>query len=367
MGILQRLRDLFGFSQTSGFPDAVLASPWSTGTGLAPVLAADLGYGTFGTPVTRLEALTCPPIYRGMAALSTLAAQARFTYEDGSELSDEDAWMNAGIGSITPGSRVAALLQDLVFARDTVLWVEREGEKIVQGVPLPRELWGLDWAGNVIINGKTPADQSQFIYIQSLMPMGLCEAAAETVRHFHDIRNTVRERGRSPIPLVELHVTEDFAGTSQELRETRDNFAAARNSPGGAVAITPRGIDLKVHPGSGGDDLLTSARNAVRLDFANFLNLNASLLEGANGASSTYENTLQTKDELITLSLEQWLIPIEQRLSMPDVTRSGKRIVLDTSSLTSGPIVTAKGNTGTATAAPTVTIPPTTPQGELNP
>lgn len=355
VGIFDRARALFNFSEVSGFREPNLSSPWSVGTGLAPVLAQDLGLGGAGTPVTFREALECPPVWRGLSALTTLAGQLQFTYDDGSELSGDDAWLNAGVGSITAGQRLVAMVQDLILARDSVLWVERDGERIVQAIKLPRELWGLDPAGNVIINGKAAPNQSQFLYFQSFMPLGLCEAAAETIRHYHDLRNTVRERGRSPIPLVELHVTDDFTGEYEDLLELRDNFVVARNSPGGAVTVTPRGIELKVHTGAGTDDLLTGARNALRLDVANFLNLNAALLEGANGTSGTYENTLQTKDELITLSLEQWLRPIAQRLSQTDVTASGKRIVLSTKPLTENAVASARGNVGTAT----------TPQGEL--
>jgi hypothetical protein len=354
VGTFDRLRAMFGFSPVSGFPAPNLSSPWSTGTGLSPLLAQDLGYGTAGTPATVHEALACPPIYRGIAALSTLVSQLHFTYDDGSDLSKDDAWMNEGVGSITPGQRLAATIQDLILSRDSVLWVQREGGRITQAVKLPRDLWGLDWMGNVIINGKTPPDQSQFIYFQSLMPLGLCEAAAETIRHFHDLRATIRARGKNPIPLLEIQVTEDWYGSDAELADAQKKWSDARMAEFGAVGITPRGLKLVAHTGGSAEDMLIAARNAVRLDFANFLNLAASLLEGANGASGTYENTLQAKDELITLSLEMWLKPLEQRMSM--LTTSGKPIVLDTAPLTASAVVPARGNIGTATA----------PQGELN-
>jgi len=356
VGFFDRVRALFDFSPVSGFPEPNLSSPWSTGTGLSPILAQDLGLSGAGQPVTIREALECPPVWRGLSALTTLAAQLQFTYDDGSELSEDDAWLNRAVGSITAGQRLAAMIQDLALVRDSVLWVERDGEKIVQAIKLPRELWGLDPAGNVIINGKAAPDQSQFIYIQSLMPLGLCEAAAETIRHYHDLRNTVRQRGRNPIPLVELKVTEEWYGTDEELLEAQTKWNAARAAEGGSTAVTPRGLDVKTHTGATGEDYLTGARNALRLDVANFLNLNAALLEGANGTSGTYENTLQAKDELITLSLEQWLQPIAQRLSQSDVTASGKRIVLSTKPLTENAVTSARGNVGTAT----------TQQGELS-
>lgn len=338
----------FGFSKSTGFQQSSqMASPFSSGTGLAPVIASDLGYFTNGGRATALEALSCPPIYRGIALLVTLISDLKLIYEDGSELSDEDRWMNESPGSITPGQRHAALLTDLVLARDSVYWVERDGDKIVSALLLPRECWDLDWYGNVVINGETAADQSQFIYFQSLMPLGLLDAAAASIEHYIDLRNTIRSRSKNPMPLVELHVTTDFEGTAKELEATQERWAKARQAENGAVAITPMGIELIIHRPEDDGAVLTGARNAVRLDFANFLNEAASLLEGANGASATYENTLQAKDELITLSLATWLTPIQQRLSQPDVTKSGKRIIFDLSGLT-GTVTDAKGNAGTA-------------------
>lgn len=361
VGLLDRARQLFGFSKSTGFGDSfALASPFSVGTGLAPVLLTDLGYGGEGNPATALEALKCPPIWRGVTALSTLIADLELEYDDGSDLDEADAWMNASEGSITPGARHAALLQDLMFSRDACYWIQREGDTIVSALKLPRELWQLDWMGNITINGQIAQDQSAFIFFQSLMPLGLLDAAADSIHHYHDLRNTIRSRSRNPIPMVELHIEEEFEGTAEELAKAQKDWSAARQAENGAVAFTPKGIKLIPHTGSGNDsDMLTGARNAVRLDFANFLNLAASLLEGANGASGTYENTLQTKDELVTLSLATWLTPIQQRLSQPDVTKSGKKIRFRTSSLTEA-VANARGNTGTATPAT-----PTTIQGEI--
>jgi hypothetical protein len=356
VAFLDKARQLFGFSPSSGFASTYqLASPFSVGTGLAPVIASDLGYYGPGTPATRLDALKCPPIFRGMALLSTLIAALELEYEDGTPLTEADAWMNRGEGSITAGQRHAALLQDLMFDRDSCYWVQREAGTIKGALKLPRELWSLDWLGNVVIGGKAAPVQEDFIYFQSLLPLGLLEAAADSIEHFHDIKNTIRSRSKNPIPMVELHITDEFEGTEAELTKAQKDWSIARSAPDGAVAFTPKGIQLIAHQINDAGALMTEARNAVRLDFANFLNQAASLLEGANGASGTYENTLQAKDELITLSLATYTTAIEQRLSLA----ASKPVRFRTSDLTTATAaapVTAQGNTGTATP---------TPQGEL--
>lgn len=350
MGIFDKVLSIFQFSETSGFTESYSsASIFNTGGSLSPVIAKDLGYFGTGLPATIAEALSVPPIHRAIALYSTAVAQV--TIPDAAP-----DWLRSGVGSITPEARLVSIVLDLIFHRESVVMVKRDGETITSGIRLPYDFWELDPYGNVVLNGQTVPDQSQFIYLSSLMPLGLLEAASDTIEHYLDLRNTIRSRSKNPIPLVDLHITEEFEGTAAELKTALEDWTNARQSENGAVAFTPKGIDLKT-PGSDmaqdGAGMLIQARNAVRLDAANFCNLPASMLEGANGASGTYENTLQSKDEFISLSLAQWLSPISSRLSMPDVT-TGEPWRFDTSALAPGD---AKGNTGTA-VSPTI-------QGEI--
>jgi len=350
VGIFDKVLSIFKFSETSGFTESYSsASIFSTGSGtLAPVIAKDLGYLGAGLPATITEALSVPPIHRAIALYST--AVASVTIPDAAP-----QWLKDGVGSITPEARLVSIVLDLIFHRESVVMVKRDGDEITSGIRLPYEFWELDPYGNVVLNGTTVEDQSQFIYVSSLMPLGLLEAASDTIEHYLDLRNTIRSRSKNPIPLVDLHITEEFEGGEGELTQALDDWTKARQSENGAVAFTPKGIVLNT-PGAGTADdggMLIQARNAVRLDAANFCNLPASMLEGANGASGTYENTLQSKDEFVSLSCAQWLEPIAARFSLPDVT-SGDPWRFDTSSLAPGD---AKGNTGTA-VSPTI-------QGEI--
>jgi hypothetical protein len=96
--------------------------------------------------------------------------------------------------------------------------------------------------------------------------------------------------------------------------------------------------------------MLIQARNAIRIDFANYTNLNASIVDGASGASDTYSNTLQDANEFLRLSLGLWTLPITQRLSQDDVTPEGLELTWDHSKFD---LADSQGNTGQAvTAAP---------------
>ena len=327
-----------------------MASLFSTGSGLAPAIVRDLGLGT-ELPATVQEALAVPAISRGIALYATAIAAFPFVAEQDGNPVDAPAWLNHTDDAISPGQRIAALMCELIFHRDAVLWVERDAQKNITGaLLLPREMWQLDPFGRITFAGAAVPDQSQFVYFQSLMPLGLLDAAGETIRHYMDLRNTIRARSRNPIPMIELHVTEEFEGTAAELEQAQQDWSDARRAENGAVAFTPKGVELKTHTGSGNDsELMIQARNAVRIDAANFLNINAAMLDGNNGTSDTYSNTLQNANEFLTLSLRQWLLPIEQRLSQDDVTPAGMRVRFDTSAFDALAGSPATGNTGTAT------------------
>lgn len=344
MGFFDKVLSIFKYSDSAGFPESyTTASIFGSGGSLSPVIAKDLGYTGAGRPATIAEAIAVPPIHRAAALYSTAFAQVKIP-------DAAPRWLRTGVGSITPEARLVSIGLDLFFHRDSVVLLDRDGEEIRSGVRLPYDLWHLDPVGNIMLPslyGQDVPDQSNFLYVSSFMPFGLLEAAAETIEHYHDLKETIRSRGKNPIPLVELHVTAEFDGSKAELEQARTDWTEARQSPNGAVAFTPPGVELKT-PGSDsandGGAMLIQARNAVRLDAANFCNLPASMLEGANGASGTYENTLQTKDEFVSLSVNQWLAPIAARFNQPDAG-TVTPWSFDTSALTPAD---AKGNTGTA-------------------
>lgn len=345
MGIFSKAIDILGYSAQTGLPGSplgtgmALASPFPSGYALAPVIAKDLGL-PYGASATALDAYKVPAISKALALYAGTVSNCRVIEDDTRE--PLPGWINATDDAITPGMRMAALVSDLILYREAVWLVTRDGDGITAAMHLPRDTWDLNPAGEVTIQGK-PLPSENVIYFQSLRPVGLLVAAADSIEHYHDMTRTIRSRGKNPIPMVEIHVTEECTLTKTEIQQVVDDWATARQSENGAVAVTPPGIELKMHATPGSGEWLIEARNALRLDVANFTNLPAALLEGNSGSSGTYENTLQNKDEYVTLSLAEWTGPIEQRLSQPDVF--GKPVRLDVSGLT---VLDARGNTGQA-------------------
>jgi hypothetical protein len=258
--------------------------------------------------------------------------------------------------------RNSEIFQDLFFYGSAVLLtLKDDAGRITDAVKLPWALWSIDGAGRICMpNPDLPAgspheavaDQSQFVYVPSLLPVGFLEYAEPTLSHYFDVLQTIPSRGANPIPLVELHVTQDYEGTADELQAVQDAWAKARSSRNGAVAVTPFGIQLNVHMAQDAGAMLIEARNAVRLDIANYVNMNASLVDGNSGTSDTYSNTLQDANEFLRLSLGLFTLPIALRLSQDDVSAAGEVITFELPGLSD--FTATKGNAVAPATAPAI-------------
>jgi len=306
-------------------------------------------------------AMGVPPVARAIALYSTVMASFELVAEAGIE----PLWcqQTAAIqgpftsASITPAHRWALMLQDIAFTNAALLWKDDLDDEFrpVNGLShVPRSRWNLDSDGYVQIDG-TRQDTRHLVLVQGLLPAGFLEYGKSSVNHYHQLQRAILNRARNPVPLLDLHINDPQfqpeepdpeTGYKGEMAEMAENWGKARNSENGAVAFSPHWLDVK-SLGDGKMDLLIEARNAVRLDVANYLNINAAMLDGNNGTSDTYSNTLQNQNELLTLSMRMFLEPIERRLSQDDVTAPGVKLRFDTSKFDT---TDAKGNTGNAVA-----------------
>lgn len=340
----QRIRDAQQTAQLA------IESPWAEMGGIHTVT------GSTGMPLgvlpTMASAMHVPAVSRGVALYSVVAAGSPWALADGSKPTQDLEWLNRTWGPVTAGKRRAQLVQDLFFHNESMLRVARDKSsgKIVDALALPYAKWRYEDSGQVAYQGPDGwfiADrQEDFIWIPGLLPLSFLDFAAESIAQYQGICKTISQRASSPIPVVELHITEDYQGTQEELIAVQAEWNKARMAEGGAVGITPRGVTLNVHLGGEDAAMLIGARNAIRVDFANFVNLNASMLDGASGTTDTYSNTLQDANEFLRLSQGLFTLPIAQRLSQDDVT--GQDLSWDFSQFDMTP---AAGNTGSATPA----------------
>jgi hypothetical protein len=333
-----------------------LRSPWAGDNVLQTIVGVPVG----GEVPTVAAALSVPAVSRATALHSVVAAGSPWIPAEDPALA-LPSWLNKTQGVIPAGKRRVGLVQDIMFHNQAMLAVARDDSGQIQdAMHWPRWTWQLDAQGLVKIQNEqghwiTAPDQSRFVWIPGLMPMSFMEYAAASISQYVALCKTISNRAKSPIPLVELHVTEDWTGTKEELAAAQRAWNTAREAEGGSTAVTPKGLQVIIHTGVEDQSMLIEARNAIRLDFANFTNMNASILDGNSGASDNYSNTLQDANEFLRLSLGLYTQPITQRLSQDDVV--GEELTWDHSKFDLTP---AQGNTGQAvTTATPLPIGPT--------
>ena len=231
---------------------------------------------------------------------------------------------------------MAHTIDDLIF-NGWALWaVERDTDgNITAAIRVPPENWSFDTDGNVLVDGS-PAQARDVILFEGPFE-GLLACAPETIRAAARLEKAWASRVQIPIPVVELHETTEMLRTDNELDALIDGYVIARNDPDGAVIYTPQDVDLRVH-GEAKADVLVEARNAIRLDIANFMGLPAEILDGSlSTASLTYTTQQGTRTELGD-ALRTWTEPIAARLSQDDVVPSPLRVRFDMTDLEAVPI-----------------------------
>lgn len=339
VGWLEGLKNATQVGLTSD--SLALATPQGDASVLASIILPALPDG----PISVAKALSVPPVARGILLYLGAVASFPLTVPGGTT----PEWLTTTKAGTDPaGRRQALTVLDLIMNGRCLWYAEDLSLNHVERVD--PTLYTIDEDGYVLDKDKKRADPSKVILIQSLMPMGFLDYGRSSVNQYHNIVRTIQDRSDNPQPITELRITDiQLRATDEEVRDAQAQYASARRAKNGAITVTPYGMELHIHDaGSDANQMMTEARNAARLDFANCLGINAAMLDGNSGTSDTYSNTLQNQNEFLTLSLSVWLQAIEQRLSQSDVI--GAPVKFDTSSFDT---TDAKGNTGDAKGIPT--------------
>lgn len=307
---------------------AGVVSPWSEGT-LQSFVWSDI-FGTETIPVTRAEAMSLPSVTvaRGLI-LGELAGRPLRALRGQELLDPQPTWLYRTDTDLPPWHRMAHTLDDLIFYGHS-LWVVNRGadNQIVDAVRVPFDRWEIDNDGVILVDGLA-ADANSVIYFPGPFE-GLLNVAARTIRGAVDLEASWAGRARTPSPAIILEEKEDNGMTQEEASQYVKAVAAARRDPDGTVMFVPYALNARLE-GATSTDLMIEARNAIKLDIANFLNLPTAMLDAALPKASLNYETQEGRTEQFIDRLPYWTEPIEARLSMDDVCPRGQRIRFDLS------------------------------------
>jgi len=308
-------------------------------TELDPVAAAAFGIGDgIGTRVTRDLAMRVPAVRRGRALIAgtigTLPFVCYRTAADGSVSRVDRKLLQQLDPGTTPAYTLTWTVDDLLFYG--VSWWRVTDRETVNG-----ERIGYPTAVERIDPLRVTVDQVEGkVYID-----GVHVPDADLIR-FDGPDEGVLRNGVDVIPVARSLMAaakrtadDDWSGlvlrlaegadelTDVQITELLDAWDDARRAR--STAYLNRAVDPEKVSVSAGDRQLSELSNMTATDLARLLNLPASRIGAPQGSGMTYSNTESDRRDLVDTTLSQYLAPIYQRLSMPDVTPAGQAVAVD--------------------------------------
>jgi hypothetical protein len=341
IGLGVKTRSLLGTGQDG------IKSPWAPEGSLRSVVWSDiLGVDAMmNLPMVREEAIAIPAVSKGrnllfatIAKWPLVALRYDATTKEDTDVTSDHKWLYRTNGTIPPYSRMGWTIDDGVFYGSS-LWLTTRGgaadddgrKPILDAEWCPWEWWDINQDGRFVLYESGDRTQARILnrdeYLFFDFPSeGLLNLATRTMRGAQALEEAWVGRARNPIPLVDLHRTEDAELDDDEVDDMVADWAKARTSPNGAIGSTPAGVELNVH-GSLSVDLMIEGRNGVRTDIGSYLNVRASVLDGTIGVDSlTYTTNEGERNAFFEMDVPFWTDYVEARLSQDDVVPRGSRV-----------------------------------------
>lgn len=309
-----------------------ISSPWSTGS-LTEFVYSDVFGDSTLYPPTRAQAMSLPAVVNGRSLIvGELAGRPLRAIRNGEAIPKQHAWLYRTSSELSPWHRMANTIDDLMFYGDSLWAVERGADKqITDALRLTRDRWRFDSNGviEVTVDGTSwfnPA-KSDVIYFPGAFE-GLLTVASRTIRSYINLEAAWSNQAATPLPSIILAQREQGELDAEEVTKIVTQTAEARRNPNGGVMFVPFEYIATVE-GVSDPQMLVEARNAVKLDVANFLGIDANMLDAALPKASLNYETQEGTQTAFQNRLPYWTGPIEARLSMDDVCPRGQRIAFD--------------------------------------
>lgn len=331
MGFIERW---FGSRRAAQFvlsdPRTQMGSPWATHP-LTKVVIDDL-LGIDGADIGRGDLMQIPPFVRGRGLIVGTLAKYPITLwqpnpDDPSGDSDVQLptppWMTSTSLGQSPRMRMVGTLDDLIVYGLSVWATERDGDKqLVDAARVQPENWAVDPDTlGVLVNGL-PANPDEYVVIEGAQE-GLVTMARNLALASKNLDLAWQQRTRATAPVLAVKQTDANAELDEdEIDDLVLDVETARRQHG--TIPVPFGFDIDELGATAPADLFVQGDNKGRLNWANFLQIPGTLLDGSTAtASLTYSTQEGRRNEFVDYSLSFWTTPIEARLSQDDMTPPG--------------------------------------------
>lgn len=157
---------------------------------------------------------------------------------------------------------------------------------------------------------------------------GALEAGVDVLTTAYAQEAAARLYADAPRPAQVLRNVSNYELDKTEVAALLADYIAARQAS--SVAYINAGVELDTLGWDAQQTALVAQRNESAIQIARLLNLDPMWLGAAvQGTSLTYQNRVDARQDLVDLTLADYIVPLEQRLTMRDVC--GTPVRFDTS------------------------------------
>lgn len=320
--------------------------------------------------VTRTEAMSIPAVRRGRliicGTIGTLPLESSRPAGAGDPTA-ERRLLETLDPNTTPSHLLTWTVDDLLFGG--VSWwhvTERDWTTYPVAVERITAERVLVHAGRAYVDGVR-VDDADLIRFDGPDEGLITGTNGRSLRTSLLLEDAVRRNARQDVPLGVLRLADGAPELSTEPGSAGDGsnrsqvdalldaWEDARRDR--STAYLNRAVDYTALQFDAQRTQLAEARNYQATEIGRLLNLPASYLDAPSGSSMTYSNTESRRRDLVDMTLLAYLAPIEQRLSMGDVTPRGWRVRFNLRAFLRGDVTQAVESASKATGgAPVMTV-----------
>jgi HK97 family phage portal protein len=285
---------------------------------------------------TRQEAMEVPSVARARSIICGTAASLplrAFNKINGAQI-DGRTILTQPDPALPTAVMMSWTFDDLVF-HDVAYWQvlelspEDNRPTRARRIDPMRISYNTEGYNNVIINGffldgqQLPmAGVGSLIVFYGLGTGGILTRAGRTIKTALDLEKAVSRMAEEPAPAMYIKNSGVDLPAAQ-VSSLLANWKAARAQR--STAYLSGNLEVESFGFDATQMELSANRMNTATEIARLMNIPAWYLN-AESTSSTYSNTLQERRSLIDLSLMPFLIAVEQRLSMDDITPSTQKV-----------------------------------------
>lgn len=328
----------------------------SGGVSLTPEFIAAFTGGQVipGGVMTRKAALQVPGVIRARDLICGGVGQLGVTASSKAANTNRQAqdFVSHPEKHLPPVVTYSRLIEDLFFDGQAV-WVidDKYADGFPRNVHRPvlrdgRTLapWHIDDDGDLHVGGPDvkPIKPGGYIHFP-LAFAGLLEDGANAVRTASLISALAMRNAKANAPVSYFKPTDSYNMTEAELATFLTAWNTAREKA--AVGYIPDGLEYVVPQINNDADTLAlkGPTDAAILEISRATGIDPEYL-AVSTTSRTYANMFERRQFMIDFTFDKYVLPVQQRLSMNDVTPTGTDVAFDVDGWT-GPAPTSNGAT----------------------